>query len=103
MAGVIVTIQVKKGMDEAFKADVKAMGEIVAANEPGFLYGDLYSTNYPGKYMFLEVYKDQESLKQHEGLPHTAEFSELKKRWEESIEVHKIYPVLSGGPAARDS
>ena len=53
--------------------------------------------------MFLEVYKDQESLKQHEGLPHTAEFSELKKRWEESIEVHKIYPVLSSGPAARDS
>ena len=101
MTGVIVTIQVKEGMDEEFKADMAEMGRLVAEKEPGYRYGDLYATNYPGKYYFLEVYEDQAALKAHENVPHTAEFAELKKRWEESIEVHKIYPIASSGPDAR--
>ena len=101
MTGVIVTVQVKEGMDEQFKADMVKMGKLVAEKEPGYRFGDLYATNYPGKYYFLEVYEDQAALKAHEKLSHTAEFTELKKSWEENIEVHKIYPVSSSGPDER--
>jgi quinol monooxygenase YgiN len=101
MIGVIVTVYVKDGMEQEFLAAVEEQSKHVRT-EPGFLFADLYRTETPGKWIFVEQYEDRESLDAHLEYPHSIEFGHRKKAFEaRRMEVTYILPVFSEGPLAR--
>jgi quinol monooxygenase YgiN len=79
-------------------------GEIVAAREPGFLFGDFHALDTPGELLVVEYYDDRASLSEHHTLPHTFEFAARKAEAGYEIAKHQAFtlrPLASVGPCAR--
>ena len=70
MIGVIATLKVKDGQQADFEACAKRLVAAVRAHEPGCLTYALHRTDDPATYVFLERYKDQESIDAHRKTDH---------------------------------
>ena len=60
MIGVIATLKIKEGANEAFEVAANKLAEKVNANEDGVVYYDLFKDDET-TYIFLEKYKDKEA------------------------------------------
>ena len=64
--GVVATIKIKEGTNEAFEAVAKELMAAVHANEPGNkAYQFCKSRTEPTTYVVLEIYADQAALEAH--------------------------------------
>ena len=64
--GVVATIKIKPGTNEAFEAVAKELMAAVRANEPGnSVYQFCKSRTEPETYVVLEIYADQTALDAH--------------------------------------
>jgi quinol monooxygenase YgiN len=64
--GVVATIKIKEGANEAFEAVAKELMAAVRANEAGNkVYQFCKSRTEPTTYVVLEVYADQAALEAH--------------------------------------
>jgi len=64
--GVLATIKIKEGTNEAFEAVAKEMMAAVRANEKGNLvYQFCKSKSDPTTYVVMELYADQAALETH--------------------------------------
>lgn len=64
--GVVATIKIKEGTNEAFEAVAREMMAAVRANEPGNqLYQFCKSKTEPTTYVVMELYADQAALEAH--------------------------------------
>ena len=64
--GVVATIKIKEGTNEAFEAVAKEMMAAVRANEKGNLvYQFCKSKSDPTTYVVMEIYADQAALETH--------------------------------------
>ncbi|HEV8439750.1 MAG TPA: putative quinol monooxygenase [Methylomirabilota bacterium] len=69
MLGIVATLKVKPGMEQAFEAVAKELVAKVNANEPGCtlyaLHRPLESGQGPSTYVFMERYVDQAAVDAH--------------------------------------
>ena len=64
--GVVATIKIKEGTNEAFEAVANEMMAAVRANEPGNkVYQFCKSKAEPTTYVVMEIYADQAALEAH--------------------------------------
>lgn len=64
--GVLATIKIKDGTNDAFEAVAKELMAAVRANEPGnAIYQFCKSKTDPNTYVVMEVYADQDALAAH--------------------------------------
>lgn len=64
--GVVATIKIKPGMNEAFEAVATELMAAVRANEPGNkVYQFCKSKTAPETYVVLEIYADQAAVEAH--------------------------------------
>ena len=64
--GVVATIKIKEGTNEAFEAVAKELMAAVRANEPGnTLYQFCKSKADPTTYVVMEIYADQAAVEAH--------------------------------------
>jgi quinol monooxygenase YgiN len=64
--GVLATIRIKEGTNEAFEAVAKELMAAVRANEPGNkVYQFCKSKSDPTTYVVMEVYADQAAFEAH--------------------------------------
>jgi len=64
--GVLATIKIKEGANDAFEAVAKEMMAAVRANEPGNkVYQFCKSKSDPTTYVVMEIYADQAALETH--------------------------------------
>jgi quinol monooxygenase YgiN len=64
--GVVATIKIKEGTNEAFEAVARELMAAVHANEPGNkAYQFCKSRTEPTTYVVLEIYADQAALEAH--------------------------------------
>lgn len=65
MLGIVATLKVKAGMEEAFEAVAKELVAKVHANEPGCALYALHRAEAPHTYVFMERYLDQAAVEAH--------------------------------------
>ncbi len=65
MLGVVATLKVKPGMEQAFEAVAKELVAKVNANEPGCALYALHRAEAPNTYVFMERYVDQAAVDAH--------------------------------------
>ena len=65
MLGIVATLKVKPGMEQAFEAVAKELVAKVNANEPGCALYALHRGEVPHTYVFLERYIDQSAVDAH--------------------------------------
>jgi quinol monooxygenase YgiN len=65
MLGIIATLRVKPGMEQAFEAVAKELVAKVNANEPGCALYALHHAEAPSTYVFMERYVDQSAVEAH--------------------------------------
>jgi len=70
MLSVVARIKVKEGQQAAFEEVARKLVTAVNANEPGCLLYTLNKGDDPLTYVFLERYKDEDSVKAHRGADH---------------------------------
>lgn len=71
---VAATMEPRAGQERAVEDAWKKMVEVVKAEEPGILVYSLHRRrDGPPKLLFFEVYRDEESLRAHEGRQDLAE------------------------------
>jgi quinol monooxygenase YgiN len=70
MLGVVATIKVKPGMEQAFEAVAKELVAKVTASEPGCRLYALHHAETPGTYVFMERYVDQAAVEAHRATDH---------------------------------
>jgi len=64
--GILATIKIKEGTNEAFEAVAKELMAAVRANEPGNkVYQFCKSKNDPTTYVVMEIYVDQAAFEAH--------------------------------------
>ena len=64
--GVLATIRIKEGTNEAFEAVAKELMAAVRANEPGNkVYQFCKSKSDPTTYVVMEIYADQAAFEAH--------------------------------------
>jgi len=69
--GILATIKIKEGMNEAFEAVAKELMAAVRAGEPGNLvYQFCKSKSDPTTYVVMEVYADQAAVEAHRNAEH---------------------------------
>jgi len=73
MIGIVARLQVKPDRAEEFAAQTVALTKVVAANEPGCVFYDLYRTDDPAAFVALELYENQADLDAHRASAHVAE------------------------------
>ena len=84
--GVIATLRVQPGKEEAFEAVFAELAAAVRANETGNSYYKLFRTTDAGVYKVLECYDDEAAVEAHRASGH---FRELGA---------KLGPCLAGAP-----
>lgn len=87
--GLVVTLKVKDGMQQAFEAAMAELIPAVRANEPNTLFYSM--TRKQGsatEYVMMEQYTDDAAVKAHEATPHFA------------AALPKLIPCLDGAPEA---
>jgi quinol monooxygenase YgiN len=89
MIGVIATLKVKDGQQQAFETVAKKLVAAVRASEPVCLTYALHRTDEPTVYVFLERYKDQEAIEAHRKTDH---FRQLGR---------EMGPYLEGAPEVK--
>ncbi|MEJ0042085.1 MAG: putative quinol monooxygenase [Rhizomicrobium sp.] len=67
--GVIATIKIKEGTNEAFEAVAKDLTAAVRAKEPGNLFYQFCKAD-PTTYVVMEVYADQAAVDAHRNSEH---------------------------------
>jgi quinol monooxygenase YgiN len=65
MLGIVATLKVKPGMEQAFEAVAKELVAKVNANEPGCTLYALHHGEAPNTYVFMERYIDQSAVDAH--------------------------------------
>ena len=65
MLGIVATLKVKPGMEQAFEAVAKELVAKVNANEPGCTLYALHHGEAPCTYVFMERYIDQSAVDAH--------------------------------------
>ena len=71
MIGIVATLKVVEGKNEAFEAVFTELSAAVRANEPGcLLYQLTRSRSEPQTYVVMEMYKDQAAVDAHRTTPH---------------------------------
>ena len=84
--GVIATLRVQPGKEEAFEAVFAELAAAVRANETSNSYYKLFRTTDAGVYKVLECYDDEAAVEAHRASGH---FRELGA---------KLGPCLAGAP-----
>jgi quinol monooxygenase YgiN len=67
MLGVVATIKVKDGQGAEFEKVATELVKKVNENEKGCLLYQLYRSEEPNTYVFMERYADQAAVEQHRG------------------------------------
>lgn len=70
MLGVIATIKVKEGQGAEFEKVALEMVRSVNENEKGCLLYQLYQSDEPNTYVFMERYVDQAAVEAHRNSEH---------------------------------
>jgi len=73
MLGIVATIKVKPGMEQAFEAVARELVAKVNASEPGCRLYALYRRDDAGEtptYVFMERYADQAAVEAHRATEH---------------------------------
>jgi quinol monooxygenase YgiN len=87
MLGIVATIKVKRGMEDAFEAVAKELVAKVRASEPGCLLYALHRPQEAGEgpstYVFMERYADQAAVDAHRATDH---FKALGRKMGEYME-----------------
>jgi quinol monooxygenase YgiN len=87
MLGVVATLRVKPGMEQAFEAVAKELVAKVNANEPGCtlyaLHRPTEGADTPSTYVFMERYVDQAAVDAHRASEH---FKALGRKMGEYME-----------------
>src|SRR3546814_17044287 len=68
--GVIATLRVQPGKEEAFEGVFADLAAAVQANEPGNSYYKLFRTTEAGVYKVLECYDDEAAVEAHRASVH---------------------------------
>src|SRR3546814_11610731 len=68
--GVIATLRVQPGKEEAFEGVFAELAAAVQANEPGNSYYKLFRTAEAGVYRVLECYDDEAAVEAHRASDH---------------------------------
>ena len=84
--GIIATLRVQPGKEEAFEGVFAELAAAVRANEPGNSYYRLFRTGETGIYKVLECYDNQAALDAHRASDH---FRSIGAR---------LGPCLAGAP-----
>ena len=102
--GAFVRVFPRLATEDEFMPILVRQGEIVAAQEPGFLFADFYRFDEPECMLVVEYYDDRRSLSHHHTLEHTHEFAERKAAADYEVRKHEAFTVRPGksvGPFAR--
>ena len=70
MLGIVATLKVKPGMEQAFEAAAKELVARVNASEPGCTLYALHHGEAPHTYVFMERYVDQAAVDAHRATEH---------------------------------
>ena len=65
MIGIIATMKIKEGTNEAFEEVASRLQSAVTENEPGVVYYDWYKGQDETTYVVLERYESQDALDAH--------------------------------------
>ena len=84
--GIIATLRVQPGKEEAFEGVFAELAPAVRANEPGNSYYKLFRTADAGVYKVMECYDDKTAVEAHRASDH---FRALGA---------KLGPCLAGAP-----
>ncbi|MFR9727699.1 putative quinol monooxygenase [Saccharopolyspora sp. MS10] len=77
MIALVVSLQVKPGHREAFRAAITADAETSVTEEPGCVSFDVLVDAEDDHHFFLyEVYRDRDALEEHRASPHYAAWLE---------------------------
>ncbi len=77
---IFVTMQLKKGMGEAFRPHILKNAEATRRDEPdNHQFNVLVSEEDPDQYHFYEVYSDKAALDAHRQTPHFQAYAEATK------------------------
>lgn len=68
--GVIATLRVQPGKEEAFEGIFAELAAAVAADEPGNSFYRLFRTDEAGVYKVLECYDDDAAIEAHRASDH---------------------------------
>jgi quinol monooxygenase YgiN len=102
--GAFVRVFPRAATEAEFMPILIRQGEIVAAQEPGFLFADFYRFDESECMLVVEYYDDRRSLSHHHTLEHTLEFAERKAAADYEVRKHEAFTVRPGksvGPFAR--
>ena len=90
MIGVIATIKVREGQNEAFEETARKLVDAVNANEPGNSFYRLYRKG-GADYVFLERYDDMAALDAHRASDHYKEFGGKMREYLDDAPDVQIY------------
>lgn len=94
MFTLLVTLTIKQGQDEAFKALIEQHAS-ASLGEPGCLRFDVFqSQDNPSLYFLVEVYYSEDDLESHRQTPHMARWRERSPELVEKIEGSKYNAIF---------
>ena len=70
MLGIVATLKVKPGMEQAFETLARQLVEEVRAHEPGCTLYVLHRAESAGTYVFMERYVDDAAFEAHRKTEH---------------------------------
>jgi len=101
MRAIVAYLTAKPGQEEKFKEAMLAQAQRCLAGEPGCLQFDVaQDPKSPGRFVMLEVYKDEAAIKAHQESQHFKDFRPVITELVADRKV-EVLDIVSDGKAKR--